>query len=90
MENIGGIDGYLRRWIDCSHFNFIFGFIIRCNSFFNIATQLLSWHRPHAWEPVESLFSVATSDTTTSCGTVTVDHFQECFGCRATVQHDWD
>ena len=39
---------------------------------------------------VESLFSAATSETTIACGTVTVDHFQEYFGCRVTVQHDWD
>ena len=90
MENLGIIDGYIRRWIDMFTFQFhLWFFIIRCNSFFNIATVVILASFA-CLGTAESLFSAATSETTTSCGTVTVDHFQECFGCRVTVQHDGD
>ena len=84
MENLGGIDGLI-----CSYLNFIFSFIIRCNSFFHIATVVIL-ASSSCLGTVESMFSAATSETITACGTVTVNHFQECFGCRVTVQHDWD
>ena len=83
------MDKYYIDGLICSHFNFIFGFIIRFNSIFHIATVVI-FASSACFGTVESLFSAAISDTTTACGTVTVDHFQECFGCRVTVQHDWD
>ena len=65
MENLGGIDEQIDGLI-CSHFNFILGFIIRCNSFFHIATVVILASSA-CLGTVESLFSVATSETTTSC-----------------------
>ena len=69
---IFSIDGLI-----CSHFNTIFGFIIRCNSFFHIANVVILASSA-CLRTVESLFSAATSETTRACGTVTVNHFQEC------------
>ena len=76
MEYFGGIDGLI-----CSHFNFIFGFIVRCNSFFHTATVVILASSA-CLGTVESLFSAATSETTIACGTATVYHFHECFEYR--------
>ena len=43
--------------------------------FFHIATVVILASSA-CLGAVESLFSAATSETTTACGTVTVDHFQ--------------
>ena len=65
MDKLGDIDQLIDGLI-CSHFNFIFGFIIRCNSFFHIATVVILASSA-SLGTVESLFSAATSETTTAC-----------------------
>ena len=80
---------WINRWIDM----FTFQFLLRV---YHPMQFLLSYCQccylgiVRILGTVESLFSAAISETIIACGTVPVDHYQECFGCRVTVQHDWD